>query len=206
VEKPPPAALPGLEALSLAALLALYRKGGCSRDRGSFSGLICVVRTRNPGEAGRNLSGARGFRKIFVSLQMDRHSELALCRQNASDPAAAAHPHFLRQGDFGRHHKSQLDRVAFYDLKIGVEESSAPAQVLGKTATLTLGAGQANANRELEVEALRRAALKMNLIGAHDFSHTRRSNIRVLCRSDTEGNCLRASQEIPESTSAQPLY
>jgi hypothetical protein len=109
---------------------------------------------------------------------MDRHAKLALCRQNTCDPATTAHPHILSQGDFGGHHEGQLDGVTFRDLEIGVEERSTSAQVLGKAATLALGPSQANADRKLEVEALRRATLKVNLIGAHGFSDSRGSNMR----------------------------
>ena len=122
---------------------------------------------------------------------MDGHAKFAFCRQNAGDPAAAAHPHILGQRDFGRHHESQFDRIAFRHLEIGVEERSTSAQVLGEAAALALGSCQPNSDRELKVEALRRAALKVNLIGAHDFSDTRRSNIGLLHRGDIEGDYLR---------------
>ena len=122
---------------------------------------------------------------------MDGHAKFALCRQNACDPAAAAHSHILGQGDFRRHHEGQFDRIAFRHLEIGVEERSASAQILGEAAALAFGSCQPNSDRELEVEALRRAALKVNLIGAHDFSDTRRSNIGLLRRGDIEGDYLR---------------
>jgi hypothetical protein len=118
---------------------------------------------------------------------MDGHSELALRRQNASDPAAAAHPHLLSQSDFRRHHESQLDGIAFRNLKIGVEERTTSAQILGEAATFALGPCQANSNRKLEVKALRRATLKVNLIGAHGLSDTWRSNIKWFAVASSKG-------------------
>jgi len=109
---------------------------------------------------------------------MDRHPKLALCRQNASDPATAAHPHILSQGDFGGHHESQFDCVSFHHHEIGVQDRASSAEVLGRSATVALGPSQANADRKLEVKALRRATLNVNLIGAHGFSDSRGSNMR----------------------------
>ena len=45
---------------------------------------------------------------------MDGHSKLALCRQNACDSAAATHSHVFGEGNFGRHHEGQLDRIAHH--------------------------------------------------------------------------------------------
>jgi len=85
---------------------------------------------------------------------MHRHSELAFYRQDPGDASAAADPHIFRQRDFSGHHESEFHRVPFGELEIGVEECSAPAQVLGETAALAVGTGQAHGNRKLKVKAL----------------------------------------------------
>ena len=132
---------------------------------------------------------------------MDGHAKLALRRQNPCDPAAAAHSHILGQCDFGGHHEGQFDCIASRDLKISVEKRSASAQVLGKTAALTLGARQANSNRKLEVEALRSAALKVNWSVLMISPIPGVPTAGLIRRVDTAEDYLRALQEIPRPAS-----
>jgi hypothetical protein len=149
-------------------LLAFHRERSRTWQGRIFPGLIGVVRAGNPGE--RDLSWTLALREIFVSLEMDCDPEFALCRENPSDSAAATHSHTLGQSDFGWHHESQLHRITFRDPEIGVEKCSAATQILGKAAALMLRPGQANGDWNLEGEALRCTALKVNLIAAHGFS------------------------------------
>jgi hypothetical protein len=51
-------------------------------------------------------------------------------------------------------YESEFHRIAYGHLEIGVEECSAPAQVLGKTAALAVSTRQAHGNRKLKVKAL----------------------------------------------------
>src|SRR4051812_8833088 len=122
------------------------------------------------------MNGALIGGEIFVSLKTYSHSELAVHRQHPRDPSAATHSHTFGEGDLGRHHESQFDRVTLRDLKIGVKKCSAATQVLGKPATFPLCSGQPHGDRKLKMEALRGAAFEMDLIGAHDFSAGRVPN------------------------------
>jgi hypothetical protein len=104
---------------------------------------------------------------------MNRHAEFALNSLHAFDLPAAPNPHVLAQRDLGGHHQRQLDSIAFGNLEIGVEKNSAAAQILSEAVAFTVTPGQADRHRQLEIETLRGTALKVNLIGAHDFSCSR---------------------------------
>ena len=140
--------------ISSSPFSAFNGDGARTRQGRILSSLICTLPAGNSRKAGRCLSCAGGFRKVFVALEMNRYSELAFHGPDSSDPAAAADPHIFSQRDLGLHHESKFDGVAFRDLKVGVEKCSAPAQVLGKTAALAVSTRQTHSYRQLKVEAL----------------------------------------------------